>query len=149
MGSRKARARFARALDWERAIAEALGDVAAEIRLTDVAELIDLIRNDQAANLADLIHSSTELFFKSGTLRYALSADFAAAWEAAPEVALDMEFRHAAVSAFFRLTLGRRRMAVEVLDVLFDEMDLDDEAKSGRLAAALASARLAPASPRR
>ena len=66
--------RTARPFDRERIIADALIDVASELRLTDVAELITLIRNDQDANLADLVNSSTELFFKSGTLRYALSA---------------------------------------------------------------------------
>ena len=118
--------------------------MASELRLTDVAELINLIRNDQEANLADLVNSSTELFYKSGTLRYALSASFNAPWDATPEVALDMEFRHAMVSAFFRLTIGRRRAGVEIIDVLFDEDGLDERAEVERLAAALASARVPP-----
>ena len=129
-------------LDRERVIAAALTDVASELRLTDVAELINLIRNDEAANLADLVNSSTELFFKSGTLRYALTASFKAPWDATPEVALDMEFSHARVSAFFRLTIGRRRAGVEVIDVLFDEQGLDERAKVERLTAAFASARV-------
>ena len=65
-------------LDRERVIAAALIDVASELRLTDVAELINLIRNDETANLADLVNSSTELFYKSGALRYALTASFKA-----------------------------------------------------------------------
>jgi hypothetical protein len=126
----------------EQVVADALIDVASELRLTDVVELINLIRNDQEANLADLVNSSTELFYKSGTLRYALSATFRAPWDATPEVALDMEFRHAMVSAFFRLTIGRRRAGVEIIDVLFDEDGLDERAEVERLAAALASARV-------
>jgi hypothetical protein len=129
-------------LDRERVIAAALVDVASELRLTDVAELINLIRNDEAANLADLVNSSTELFYKSGTLRYALTANFKAPWDATPEVALDMEFRYARVSAFFRLTIGRRRAGVEIQDVLFDEDGLDESAKVERLTAAFASARV-------
>ncbi len=125
----------------EKMLAAALIEVASELRLTDVAELINLIRNDEAANLADLINSSTELFFERGTLRYALSASFKAPWDGTPEIALDMEFRHAMVSAFFRLTIGRRRAGVEVVDILFDEEGLDDGAKAARLKAALASAR--------
>ena len=76
--------RARRGLDEERIIASALIDVASELRLTDVVELINLIRNDQEANLADLINSSTELFYRSGTLRYALSATFNAPWNATP-----------------------------------------------------------------
>ena len=121
----------------------ALVDVASELRLTDAAELVAMIRNDHAANIADLVNSSTELFFKSGTLRYALSASVHAPWDATPVVALDMEFRHASVSAFFRLTIGQRHAGVEIMDILFDEEGLNEPAKVERLAAALRSARVA------
>ena len=130
--------------DRERIIADALIDVASELRLTDAAELILMIRNDHAANIADLVNSSTELFFKSGTLRYALSASYKAPWDATPVVAIDLEFHHAMVSAFFRLTIGERRAAVEILDILFDEQGLDELAKADRLSSALADARLGP-----
>ncbi len=128
--------------DRERIIADALIDVASELRLTDVAELINLIRNQQEANLADLVSSSTELFYRSGALRYALSASFKASWHATPEVALDMEFRYACVTAFFRLTIGEKRAKVEILDILFDEEGLDDSTRSERLVAAFERARM-------
>ena len=110
----------------EQIIADALVDVASELRLTDAAELMAMILNDHAANIADLVNSSTELFFKSGTLRYALSASFRAPWDATPIVEIDMEFRHAAVCAFFRLKIGQRRAGVEIIDILFDEQGLDE-----------------------
>jgi hypothetical protein len=126
----------------EQIIADALVGFASELRLTDAAELMSMIRNDHAANLADLVNSSTELFFKSGTLRYALSASFKAPWDATPTVEIDMEFRHAAVCAFFRLTIGQRRAGVEIQDILFEEQRLDDFAEAERLSYALETARL-------
>jgi hypothetical protein len=126
----------------EQIIADALVGFASELRLTDAAELMSMIRNDHAANLADLVNSSTELFFKSGTLRYALSASFKAPWDATPTVEIDMEFRHAAVCAFFRLTIGQRRAGVEIRDILFEEQGLDEFAKAERLSCALETARL-------
>ena len=126
----------------EQIIADALVDVASELRLTDAAELLAMIRNDHAANIADLVNSSTELFFKTGTLRYALSASFKAPWDATPTVEIDMEFRHAAVCAFFRLKIGQRRAGVEIIDILFEERGLDDLAQAERLSAAIESARL-------
>ena len=126
----------------EQIIADALVDVASELRLTDAAELLSMIRNDHAANIADLVNSSTELFFKSGTLRYALSASFKAPWDATPTVEIDMEFRHAAVCAFFRLKIGQHRAGVEIIDILFEEAGLDDLTKAERLSAAIESARL-------
>jgi hypothetical protein len=136
--SRRAR----RPREREQIIADALVDFASELRLTDAGELMSMIKNDHAANLADLVNSSTELFFKSGTLRYALSASFKAPWDATPAVEIDMEFRHAAVCAFFRLTIGQRRAGVEILDILFEERGLDDFAKAERLTDALETARL-------
>jgi hypothetical protein len=131
-----------RPLEREQIIADALVGFASELRLTDAAELISMIQNDHAANLADLVNSSTELFFKSGTLRYALSASFAAPWDTTPTVEIDMEFRHHAVCAFFRLKIGRRRAGVEIRDILFDEPGLDDFSKAERLTHALETARI-------
>ncbi len=125
-----------------RIIADALVGVASELRLTDAAELMAMIKTGQAANIADLVNSSTELFFRSGTLRYALSASFKAPWDATPAAEIDMEFHHAGVSAFFRLKIGERRAGVEIVDILFDERGLDDSTKDDRLSAALQSARL-------
>jgi hypothetical protein len=126
----------------EQIIADALVGFASELRLTDAVELMSMIQNDHAANLADLVNSSTELFFKSGTLRYALSASFKAPWDATPTFEIDMEFRHADVCAFFRLTIGQRRAGVEIQDILFEEQGLDDFARAERLFEAFEAARL-------
>src|ERR1700719_2714019 len=126
----------------EQIIADALVDFASELRLTDAGELMSMIQNDHAENLADLVNSSTELFFKSGTLRYALSASFKAPWDAAPTVEIDMEFRHAAACAFFRLTIRQRRAGVGIQDILFEEQGLDDFAKAEWLFDAFETARL-------
>ena len=134
----------ARRLVQEQIIANAMVEVATELRLADPSELILMIRSEQAANIADLVNSSSELFFKSGTLRYALSAGCDVQWDSTPIIRLDMEFRYAAVSAFFRLMIGRKRAAVDVVEVLFDDDNLDGAAKDERLSAAIAGARLRP-----
>jgi hypothetical protein len=128
----------------EQLIANAMVDVATELRLADPTELILMIRGGQEANIADLVNSSSELFFKSGTLRYALSAGCDVQWDSTPTIRLDMEFRHDAVCVFFRLAIGRKSAAVDVVEILFDETDLDPSTKDQRLSAALAGARLRP-----
>jgi hypothetical protein len=128
----------------EEMIANAMVDVATELRLADPSELILMIRNEQAANIADLVNSSSELFFKSGTLRYALSAACEVQWESTPIIRLDMEFRHAAVCAFFSLMIGRKRAAIDVAEILFDDEPLDGPTKDRRLSAAITGARLQP-----
>ena len=126
-------------------IAAAMVDVATELRLTDPSELIVMIRGEQAANIADLVNSSGELFFRGGALRYALSAGCDVQWDTTPVVRLDMEFHYAVVSAFFKLTIGRKRAGVEVVEVLVDgEDDLDDAIKDERLRGAVAAARAPP-----
>ena len=78
----------------ERVLADAIVDVATELRLSDPTEFIMLVRGEQDANISDLVNSSSELFFKKGALRYGLSADCALGWGSTPSVSLDMEFRH-------------------------------------------------------
>ena len=126
----------------EKAIADGIVDVATELRLADASELLLMIRNNQQANIADLVNSSTELHFKPGSLRYALVSACDVRWDSAPSILFDMEFRHAPVSVFFRLTLGRLRAGVEIIDMFFDERGLDAAAKTQRLKAAIAAARL-------
>jgi hypothetical protein len=126
----------------EKVLADGIVDVATELRLADASELMLLIRNNQEANIADLVNSSTELYFKPGALKYALSAGCRVGWDSAPMIALDMEFRNATVCVFFRLMLGRTRAGVEVMDIIFDEASLDHGGKMQRLAEAIADARL-------
>ncbi len=126
----------------EKVVADGIVDVATELRLADASELMVMIRNNQNANIADLVNSSTELFFKPGSLKYALSAGCSVGWDSAPTIALDMEFRNAPVCVFFRLMLGRSRAGVEVMDIIFDEKGLDQAEKTQRLAEAIADARL-------
>jgi hypothetical protein len=126
----------------ERVLASAIVDVATELRLSDPTEFILLVHGEQAANIADLVNSSSELFFKKGALRYGLSADCALGWGSPPSVSLDMEFRHDRVTAFFRLILGGSRAAVEVVEVLLDDDDTAGEGAAERLARAIAAAKL-------
>jgi hypothetical protein len=127
----------------ERALADAIVEVATELRLSDPTEFILLVRGEQEANISDLVNSSSELFFKKGALRYGLCSDCALGWESPPSVSLDMEFRHDRVTAFFRLILGGQRAAVEVVEVTIDgEIGADNGAVADRLRHAIAAARL-------
>jgi len=83
------------------------------------------------------------LFFKPGSLRYGLAARCELGWNTLPTVRLDMEFRHASVTVFFHLTIGRARAGVEVIDIFLDAGDPDDSAvANARLGEAIAEARL-------
>jgi hypothetical protein len=75
-------------------------------------------------------------------LKYALAAGCSVRWDSSPTILLDMEFRHAAVSVFFRLVLSQSRAAVEVIDIFFDDADLGQDAQTQRLMEAVADAKL-------
>ena len=127
--------------EYESILAEAMRDVATEIRMADARSLVALVHGNQAANLSDLVNSSTEMYFRSGTIRYALAAECDVGWNATPEVRIDMEFNHQHVCAFFRLILGGRTAGVELVDILFDETSLDDCGRRKALLTALSDAR--------
>jgi hypothetical protein len=127
----------------ERVLADAMVDVATELRLADPLEFLMMIRGHQDANIADLVNSSSELFFRSGSLRYGLAARCDLSWETTPSVLLDMEFRHAAVTVFFRLTIGRAHAGVEILDVFIEPGgEPDHEIAEEKLKQAISDARL-------
>jgi hypothetical protein len=127
----------------ERILADAMVDVATELRLADPLEFLMMIRGNQDANIADLVNSSSELFFKGGALRYGFGARCDLRWEATPSVRLDMEFRHAMVTVFFRLTIGRAHAGVEIIDVMIDDGDeVEALVTASRLSKAILDARL-------
>ena len=127
----------------ERALADGIVDVATELRLSDPIAFILLVRGEQEANIADLVNSSSELFFRKGALRYGLSADCALGWGSGPSVGLDMEFRHDGLTAFFRLTIGGERATVELVELLLDDERAPPRSLGERLRDAIALARLA------
>lgn len=130
----------------ERILAENLADVATELRLVNVIDLIDYVRAERSANLEDIVNSSAELYFHPGALRYAWSAELEVLWEAPPSISLNMEFSRSGVTAFFRLCLDSSRAAVDIQHLAFDDSG-DDHWRLALFAQAMAESRLTP--PRR
>jgi hypothetical protein len=133
----------------EKALAEGVRDVASELRLIDAADLIAFIRTEQFANIANLVISSTELYYKPGTLSFGRSADIDVTWSGKPRISLDMEFHHMRVSVYFRLLLEAVQAAVEIHFIDFEAGSPNPDENTRALIAAIANARLAPPIPRR
>ena len=104
----------------ERALASVARELAAELRLTDVVDLIAFIRTDNHPNINDLVNSSAELYLKPGTLSYGWAAEVDLRWTGNPSVKLDLEFQHRQVTAFFKLILEPRQAGVELRHVEFE-----------------------------
>ena len=126
----------------EKALASAAKELAAELRLTDIVDLIAFIRTEHHPNLIDLVSSSAELYFKPGTLSYGWAAEVDMRWTGAPIVKLDLEFRHQQVTAFFNLILEPRRAGVVLKGVAFEPPAQEPEDNTQRLIDAIADARL-------
>jgi hypothetical protein len=125
-----------------RALAEGIKDVAAELRLINVADFIAYIHLEKFANIQDIVNSSVELFFKHGTLSYGLAADFELDWGNTPSIFIDMEFRHMSVSVIFSLVLRALHASVDIRAISFGEGSKNPEADTQHLIAAIADARL-------
>ena len=134
---------------FEHVIADGLTHVASELRLVELPEILTLIRSGQNINIADIVNSSSELHFVSGTLSYARHADYAVQWDGSPAISIDLEFRHPPVQIFFRLHIGRQKAAVEILHERFECEEQDEGERLRLLSEAMARARLpAPSAPR-
>ncbi len=131
-------------LEREMALADGLRDVAAELRLIDAADLVAFIRTEQFANIANLVNSSTELYYRPGTLRFGRSGDIDLEWGGVPTVSLDMEFHNMQVSVYFRLLLEALQAGIEIDYIDFAAASPDPDQNTRALIAAIAGARLTP-----
>lgn len=126
----------------ERALGDGLSEVATELRLVDVTDLIAYIRGEQSANLGDLVSSSIERFFKPDTLRYGKAADIDLTWGTEPAIKIDMEFHNQDVSVYFSLLLESLRAGVEINYTNLNDRAGDPRRNTARLIKAIADARL-------
>jgi hypothetical protein len=125
-----------------RALAEAVAAVGDELRLVDVADYIAFIRNEQLANLQDVVSSSVELYFKPGTLTFGWAADFELDWVRLPTITLGMEFRHRDAWVVFDLILRAEEPGVRIRHLVMSGANRSAAEDTERLVAALADARL-------
>ena len=125
-------------LEREQALGDALQQVASELRLIDLADLIAFIRMEQFGNIAALVSASTDLFFESGAICFARSGDVRAGWSESPRVTLDLEFRDPRVRVYFRLFLEEAQAAIEIDYINYEVPDKDPDANTRCLIAALA-----------
>ena len=123
-------------------LSDNLNDVVTELRTIDLVDIVSYIRYGSFATLDDLIQSSTELFFKPGTISFAWTARVELGWDEPPIVTIGMEFRHHAASVFFDLTLRANQQGVKVCGILFDDPIGTPAEKLGVLAHALEAARM-------
>ena len=126
----------------EKALADGVRDVAAELRLVDVLDFIGYCRAGQHAILNDIVSSSVELFFKDGTLRYGWATDVDLSWQSTPSVMLDMEFHHQDIAVFFCLALKEATAAVDIRYIQCADGSGNAEVVTTRLGRAIADAQL-------
>lgn len=123
-------------------MADGLKDVAADLRTIDLVDMVSYVRFGSYATIEDLVHSSTELFFRQGTLTFAWSAGIDMTWSEPAMITMGMEFRSSAISVFFDLTLRAFDESVKVCAILFEEPVAEPADKVIRLSQAIADARL-------
>jgi hypothetical protein len=126
----------------EKVLAEGLKEVAAELRLIDPADLVAFIRTERYGNIRTLVNSATEMYFKPGTICFGPAGHVDLHWDGSPSISLDMAFRHQRVDVFFRLLLENREAGVDIHYISFGGAALDTEQNTGRLALAIADARI-------
>lgn len=130
-------------LERERVLADGLDYVAAELRLVDPQDYIAFIRLELLGNIANIVNSSTELYYRPGTMKFGMSGEADVGWGEPARVVLDMEFDHLGVKAYFRLSLDANGAAVELTYLSFASASEDPEENTRHFRAAITAARLA------
>lgn len=134
-------------IEREKALGNGIRELASELRLVEPGDYVAYVRSERFANIANLVASSAELFFKPGTIFFGHSGDVDLQWGHAPSVALDMEFRHQSVNVYFRLVLEAQQAGVEITYLNFEGASEEPEDNTRRLVEAIADARLLPVAP--
>lgn len=116
--------------------------IANELKMADPADLVAYLRLEQFANLNDLLRSSTELYFKTDTVRFGYGGECLIEWGKPPLVSLDMEFVDEAVNAQFQLVVGAEECTVVLDRIVFTEARDDVEVNTAILRNALESCKL-------
>lgn len=127
----------------EMALARALKEVAAELRLIDAVDLVAFIRTEQFGNVRSLVNASTEMYFKPGTMSFADSGDVSLNWTGEPSVVLNMQFHHRRVDVFFRLLLESEQAGVEIEYFTINGKSADAADETQHLIDAITDARFA------
>ncbi|MBD8907291.1 hypothetical protein [Methylorubrum zatmanii] len=117
----------------EQIFARALRGFIAELCLVDGGVLIGWIRSQRHGNIADVVASSAELFFKESVITYADGADVSLDWGHSMQVVLDMEFSAEPMTVFFKLVLDEVFAGVTIQRIVAEDVSqigLDGFAKA-------------------
>lgn len=98
----------------ERVLAGGLQELAAELRMIDIADLVTYIRTDRYGHIDSLVSSAAEVVMKPGVVKFASSAQVELDWEALPRISLDMEFMNRDVKVYFTLILESQVASVQI-----------------------------------
>ncbi len=104
----------------EKALADGLEGCRVGLRMMEPADFITFIQTEQFGNLRTLVNSSTEMFFKPGTILFrSFGGDRICRWGCSPCISLDMEFHHLKVSGLLparaQVAAGRHRDQLRVV----------------------------------
>jgi hypothetical protein len=127
---------------YARVLTDGLQDVFEELHAIDPVDLVTHVRLGEYAAIEDLLLSSTELFFREGSLTFAWTASARIEWGNVPAVTLGMEFTHMSVSVFFDLSLRAMDQVVSIGSILFDPECHEPQERLKRLTRAVADAHL-------
>lgn len=132
--------------EYEKMLGDSLTEVASELRLVDVSDFIAFIRNGHTGNLESIVDSSTELFFRRGTIRLGSSSDVVLDWGAPPVVKLGMEFHNHDVSIYFHMILESDRvgLGIDYMSIRDGESDAVYDDVGEKLRSAITFAKLQP-----
>ncbi|MFY9290643.1 MAG: hypothetical protein WAP03_08110 [Methylorubrum rhodinum] len=105
----------------EEMFANVLRDFIGELCLVDGGVLIGWIRAQHHGNIADVVASSAELFFKDSVLTYADGADVCLDFGRSMQVVLDMEFAARPLTVFFKLVLNEMFAGVAIQRIVAED----------------------------
>lgn len=137
------------ALKREQLIADACEPLARDLMAIDPFSYALFLHLGQVPETYELINAMVARHFRKGSLEFSVCGECLIAWARSPVVALDFEFAHDGVRAFFRLVIAGTKTAIELHHIAFERLsgeNLPERLADGsdeQLSRALSDARIA------
>jgi hypothetical protein len=126
----------------EKVLAHAMVDLAGELRLIDSIDVLCEQANGRTGNIADMVESAAELFFRHGTIVSGHQENTASGSPRAGPVNFNLVFRSTGVEARFNLCLAEGHTEISLFGLHCQPPAHGQGTKLSRLRHALNTARL-------
>ena len=128
----------------EMLIGAVMRELAAELRMINVIDLVVFIETEQYGNIENLVNSSAEMIFMPGSLSFTNFAYVDLDWSRPPTVVLSLKLNQPDATIFFDLRLSDSFAEIDLNHIEFRQPSEDQSENTRTLERAIKTSLISP-----